>query len=244
MEAVILAGGRGSRLGELTKDLPKPMVPVGGRPFLEHLLDYWQKEGVGHFILAVGYKQEMIRARFGERYQDSKITYSAENTFLGTGGGLLIALDCLQTDDPFLILNGDTYFEVKLKTFLEFHREKKAEFTFSLREMRSPDRYEGIQTDAEGRIGRFVPREERRADLPVNGGVYLGERRIFDGIPFEAGKNCSMEKDIAPYWCRAGKKIYGMLSGGRFIDIGTPEDYERSQELLKEGKNSKSKSQK
>ena len=113
MEAVVLAGGLGTRLRAAVSDVPKPMAPVGGRPFLERLLDYWIGQGVRRAVLAVGYMYDTIRRHFGDEYRGCAIAYSIENHPLGTGGALIQALPLVQ-DPTFLVLNGDTYFAVPL----------------------------------------------------------------------------------------------------------------------------------
>jgi D-glycero-alpha-D-manno-heptose 1-phosphate guanylyltransferase len=235
MEAIVLAGGRGTRLGELTKDLPKPMISVRGRPFLEYLLEYWRKQGVGHFVLGVGYHREVIRDHFKNSFQDIPISYSIEENLLGTGGGLLIALGCLEKRGPFLVINGDTFFEVDLAALKKFHRTHKADITFSLMGITAPDRFEGLKLDDDGRIAQMVGRHETAACRFANGGVYLMERTLFDGLPFEQGRSYSLENDIFRYCLDNKRRLYGCRSEGRFIDIGTPEDYKKSQNFFKGG---------
>jgi D-glycero-alpha-D-manno-heptose 1-phosphate guanylyltransferase len=120
--AIILAGGLGTRLRSAVPDLPKPMAPIAGRPFLAYQLDYWIRQGVDRFVLSVGYRHESIMAYFGAAYRGIAVDYSVEQTPLGTGGGLLLALERLDGGQrPFLLLNGDTYFEVDLATLSAFH---------------------------------------------------------------------------------------------------------------------------
>src|SRR5262245_49936719 len=121
MQAIVLAGGLGTRLRATIGDIPKPLAPVRGRPFLEYLLAYWIGQGVTSFILSVGYRSEMITGHFGASFRGAAIDYAVEDRPLGTGGGLLLATTRLAADDPFLVLNGDTYFEVPLAALLKFH---------------------------------------------------------------------------------------------------------------------------
>ena len=116
--AIILAGGLGTRLRGVVPDLPKPMAPIGGRPFLEYQLDYWINQGVSQFVLSVGYLHGAIVDHFGDRYKGAKLDYVIEKTPLGTGGGFLLAAEKLGKNDPFLLLNGDTYFAVDLKKLM------------------------------------------------------------------------------------------------------------------------------
>src|SRR3989344_6164126 len=112
MEAIILAGGLGSRLRATVPDLPKPMAPIHGRPFLEYLLDYWAGQGVSRFVLSVGYKRDIIEEHFATRYKGTEADYAVEDQPLGTGGGFLLRLNPLGRTGPFLILNEGTYLEV------------------------------------------------------------------------------------------------------------------------------------
>jgi len=104
MEAIILAGGLGTRLRSAVPSLPKPMAPIKGKPFLGYLFDYWLHQGIKHFILSVGYKYEVIHERFGTKYKDADVSYAIENEPLGTGGGLLLALNSLDQKSHFYFL--------------------------------------------------------------------------------------------------------------------------------------------
>ena len=130
LTAIILAGGLGTRLKDVLPDLPKPMAPILGRPFLEYLMDYWIKQGVNHFILSVGYQKKVIMSHFSNEYHGASIEYSIENTPLGTGGALLKASQNIS--DLFLLLNGDTFIEVDLKQMIAFHFNKKSDWTLSI----------------------------------------------------------------------------------------------------------------
>src|SRR3989338_2427013 len=126
------AGGLGTRPRKAVPDVPKPMAPVGNAPFLAHLLDYWIGRGITHAILSVGYKADVIREYFGDCYEGIPIEYAIEETPLGTGGGLLLAAERLRESGPFLVLNGDTFFEVNLREMVRFHLERLAELTMAL----------------------------------------------------------------------------------------------------------------
>ena len=130
--AIILAGGLGTRLRSVVADMPKPMAPVNGRPFLEYLLDYWQNQGISHFIISVGYRHEIITGYFGARYKNATIKYAIEKTPLGTGGGFLLASDHLGDDRTFLLLNGDTYFPINLASLEKFATKPKRGLVFLL----------------------------------------------------------------------------------------------------------------
>jgi len=217
MEAVVLAGGLGTRLRAAVNDLPKPLAPVGGRPFLERLLDYWISQGVRRAVLAVGYKQELIRAHFGGSYRGCKLAYSAEERPLGTGGALLHALDLLK-EPTFLVLNGDTYFAVPLRRLRAFHEARKAQATISI--FRSDDpRYTGVTVDAHGRVTGFAGRGL------ANGGVFVFERAALAS----ASKNAfNLEKDLLSRL----ERVYGCVFDAPFVDIGVPEDWRAADSII------------
>lgn len=231
MEAIILAGGLGTRLRTAVPELPKPMAPVAGRPFLEHQMDYWIVQGVSRFLLSVGYKAELIQAHFGKRYRNAEIAYSIEHTPLGTGGGLLLALDQLESPKPFLILNGDTFFEVKLSDLLDFHESHGAQLTIALREVLDNTRYGSVVLKDEGRITGFnaIPEGGR---CIMNGGIYLAEKPAFSGLGIARGTAASLEADLFGAMLQKDRKLYGMIAPGRFIDIGIPDDYYRAAEVI------------
>lgn len=229
MEAIVLAGGLGTRLRAAVPDLPKPMAPVNGRPFLERLLDYWITQGVTRFILSTGYRHEMIAAHFGASYRGAAIRQVVEDRPLGTGGGLLLAVGALDAAGPFLVLNGDTFFEVALEALSGFHGAHGAEATLSLFRTPKQGRYTGINVGKAGELRSFGT--GARGGL-ANGGVYLMERGLLEGGPWQSRSELSLEEDILPFAVQAGKRVYGMECTGRFIDIGVPEDYARAADVL------------
>jgi D-glycero-alpha-D-manno-heptose 1-phosphate guanylyltransferase len=233
VEAIILAGGLGTRLRAAVPDLPKPMAPVAGRPFLERQLDYWIAQGVRRIILSVGYRHEVIRQHFGKSHRRVPIRYAIEDRPLGTGGGLLHAVEQLSGHEAFLVLNGDTWFEVPLKTLARFHESCRPDATLAL--FRSPQqgRYTGIDVGEDGAVLSFGGVEKGGL---ANGGVYLMERSLLEpGARAPAAVSSapvSLEEDILPLALGAKKRIYGLECGGRFLDIGVPEDYARAGALL------------
>ena len=217
MEAVVLAGGLGTRLRAAVSDVPKPMAPVQGRPFLERLLDYWIGQGVRRAILAVGYMHETIRRHFGEQYRGCAITYSIEHQPLGTGGALVQALPLVE-GQTFLVLNGDTYFAVPLAALREFHQQHGADASLSLFRSDNP-RYTGIALAADGRITSFS------GQGAANGGVFVFERTAVARLPAGAS---SLEKDLLP---RVGS-VYGCVFDVPFVDIGLPEDWRAAANII------------
>ncbi|HBH78502.1 MAG TPA: phosphohexose mutase [Nitrospira sp.] len=228
--AVILAGGLGTRLRSAVPDLPKPMAPINGRPFLEHQLEYWINQGVSRFVLSVGYRHEAITGHFGAHYKGVEIEYAIEDQPLGTGGGLLLAVEKLDQDKPFLLLNGDTYFEADWNALDVFAVEHEADWCFSLFETSERGRYMGIEMSAQGRITLLKSGVEQGPRL-ANGGVYWVHPRALSGT-WRLGEKLSLEDDLFPHALTAGRRLCGIEFGGTFIDIGVPDDYHRASSLL------------
>ena len=143
----------GTRLKSVVSDVPKPMAPINGIPFLEIQIKYWISQGINKFILSVGYKKEIIINYFGNRFNNVEINYVVEEIPLGTGGGILKALTEYEITSPFLLLNGDTYFDISLKELWKFHIKKKSNLTFSVFKSNNITRYLGLDVDSNMRIG-------------------------------------------------------------------------------------------
>ena len=231
--AIILAGGLGTRLRSVVSEVPKPMAPLNGRPFLEYLLDYWIAQGVRHFILSIGYRSELITAHFGESYCGARIEYSIETEPLGTGGGLFLAMDLLPGDDTFLLLNGDTFFEVSLNTLMDFHHAQQSGWTLALSRANETGRYMEFVKDLNGRI-LSISSNSTCGERLVNGGVYLISPNTIRIANLTETAITSLEDDVIPYVLAAGERVFGLKCEGRFIDIGLPRDYLRAAELIYE----------
>lgn len=230
LEAVILAGGLGTRLRPVLPDLPKPMAPVNGRPFLEYLLDFWVSQGVGHFVLSVGYRYQVVIDHFGASYRDIPIDYSIESTPIGTGGGLFLASEKIFSNQPFFVINGDTYFPVEADSILNFHIETESGLTLVLREMPSAERYGTVLLAEGGHIERFCPPGNGKPPFFINGGVYLvAPEFLCEPLSaWSSNKPVSLEEELFPEWIKDRRSMYGFLMKGKtFIDIGIPEDYKR-----------------
>lgn len=227
--AIILAGGMGTRLRSAVPDLPKPMAPVNGRPFIEHQMDYWINQGVDQFVVSVGYKKEVIMDHFGTNYRSTPLTYAIEEEPLGTGGGLLLAAQGLS--EPFLVLNGDTFFEVDLGKLLKFHSDHSSDWTFSLFRTSEVGRYMGIEVKPDGEIGSLTTGTEEQRRL-ANGGVYLVNPSVLANKSFVPGTKLSLEDDLLPAMFVQGYKLFGLEFPGTFIDIGIPQDYFRAANVL------------
>ncbi len=230
MEAVILAGGLGTRLRAVVPDLPKPMAPVNGKPFLEYQMGYWIAQGIERIVLSIGYKKETISKHFGQRFLGAELVYAEEERLLGTGGALLHAATYLDTDANFLALNGDTYFEVSLAELDSVHGVADADMTLALRQLDVNDRYSGVRLGANSEIVEFQRRDEPVREPLVNGGVYLVNRRVLRELSPQ--RPLSLEDDVLPDLLQRGKRIFGHVVSGSFLDIGLPEDYRRAETVL------------
>ncbi|WP_137938184.1 sugar phosphate nucleotidyltransferase [Chitinivorax sp. B] len=229
--AIILAGGLGTRLRSAVPDLPKPMAPINGRPFLEQQMDYWIGQGIDQFILSVGYRREAIMDHFGQHYRNAPIQYAIEDIPLGTGGGVLLALGKLASLQPCLLLNGDTYFEVALDQLTAFHRHRQADLSFSLFRANEADRYMGMTIAEDGEVLALKSGKSAVGSF-ANGGVYvLNPSGLMQGC-FQAGIKLSFEDDLLPALQRQGARLFGMVCDGRFVDIGLPADYARAADMI------------
>lgn len=225
MEAIILAGGLGTRLSHIVNDVPKTMAPVCGKPFLKYVLDNIKENGFEHIILAVSYMRGQIMDYFGKEYKGMKVTYSVEESLLGTGGGTRQALSFCNDQEVF-VLNGDSFLEVDFKEMLNFHLRKSADITIATKHMEHFDRYGTINIDNDTkRILSFNEKKFQEEGI-INGGIYLMKRNVLDGIK---EKKFSIEKDFFENFS-LNLNIYAFETKGYFIDIGVPEDYYRAQE--------------
>jgi D-glycero-alpha-D-manno-heptose 1-phosphate guanylyltransferase len=228
-EAIILAGGFGTRLKGVIKDLPKSLAPVIGRPFLEYQLNYLNNWGIQRVILAVGYKNELIREYFGNTYKSIKLDYSLEDVPLGTGGALKKALSFSGADNV-LVMNGDTYFDVDLQSLYDFLHIKECGLGVTLRYVDDVGRYGSVEIDEKNRITGFTEKGQKQSPGYINGGVYLFDKRFFMG--FNLPQKFSLEKGFLEKYCHK-ERIYGLCCNGYFLDIGIPEDYKKAQNEFK-----------
>ncbi len=224
-EAIILAGGFGTRLKEVVADVPKPMAPVNGKPFLDHLIQYLRAYGVEKIVLSVGHLSEKIIAHYGDQFH-----YSVEKEPLGTGGGIRLALEqCTGTD--VLVLNGDSFFDIDLKEFYKKHTEALSDGSLALREVENAARYGTLQLGEKDRITGFKEKSGDEKPGIINAGVYILNRSVFmKETP--AGKAFSIEKDHFEKHVTK-LKLNGFIFNGYFIDIGIPSDYQRAQHEFK-----------
>lgn len=230
--AIILAGGMGTRLKSVVSEVPKPMAPINGIPFLEIQIKYWISQGVNNFILSVGYKKEIIINHFGFKFHTAEIKYVVEDFPLGTGGAIIKSIKQFDIKEPFMLLNGDTYFEISLFNLLSFHQNNNSQFTFSVFKSNNTERYMGLNLDHNMRLLPELFIENYNDEKYVNGGVYIINPEILNKEKFENDKFHSLENDIFPIINKKDALIYACLFENKFIDIGVPEDYYLAQKIL------------
>lgn len=221
-DIVILAGGKGTRLRSVVSDLPKPMAPVAGKPFLHYLLHFLESRNARNIVLATGYMHQTIEAYFGNSFGKLNITYSQETEPLGTGGAIKKALS-LCSSENVLVYNGDTLFLGIPSELVDFHKDTSSDISLFLKPMNLPERYGTVVLD-EGLVTSF---KEKNPDILhglINTGVYCMRsdcmKEITDSV-------FSFEQQILEPFSRDGR-ISGKISDAFFIDIGIPEDYEKA----------------
>lgn len=225
MEAIVLAGGFGTRLSTVVQDVPKPMAPVAGRPFLEYILDDLVSHGISRIVLAVHYKKECIMEHFGNCYRGAEVRYSIEEKPLFTGGAVKKALELCQ-DRRVYIINGDTYFDVPLLKMAEEAETKDKPVTIAVKEMVDFSRYGRVAVDENNVATAFCEKQPCKVGL-INGGIYYISREILSSYP----EKFSLEVDCFPKLLCHGN-ILAFESKGYFIDIGVPEDFYRAQDYF------------
>ena len=231
--AIILAGGRGTRLKTIISDLPKPMAPIMNVPFLTYQLNYLKHFGIKKVILSVGYLSEKIIAHYNQSFENISIEYSIEKNPLGTGGGIRMAMSNLN-EDLVLILNGDSFFDLDLKQFYNLHLEQKAEFSLALRYVNNSERYGNIEFNSTHQITSFIEKNQLNQSGYINAGVYILSKKLYLQNT-KPNINFSIEKDFFE------KQLNQLIIKGfefkdYFIDIGIPEDYLKAQDDFKEFK--------
>lgn len=224
MEAIVLAGGKGTRLQSVVSDVPKPMAPIQDKPFLGYLLKYIILQGVNKIILSVGYKSQVIIDYFKDEFMGCPIEYVIEEKPLGTGGAIKESLKSVSSDSV-VILNGDTFFKVDLESFKDFHQSMKVKLSLALKPMEHFDRY-GTVIIEDSLIKEFVEKKYCDSGL-INGGVYLINRDLMKNIDVDV---FSFETEFLN---PENNRIAGYTVDEYFIDIGIPEDYNKAQIDLK-----------
>ncbi len=222
MDILILAGGLGTRLRSVVPDLPKAMVPIEGRPFLAHLLEQLKAQGFQRMCLAVGYRSQLIKEYFHDGADfDINLTYSEEPYPLGTGGAIKKAAESLP--EEFLVLNGDSYLQIDFRKLIAFHTVNDAVITMALVTSLVSASYGKVELGENQRIIGFEEKGAEQGPGLINAGAYVVKKGIFDEFPNDV--KISFESEILPRFVH--KAMFGQIVEGFFIDIGTPESYER-----------------
>ncbi|MGH3278067.1 MAG: nucleotidyltransferase family protein, partial [Trebonia sp.] len=199
LEAILLVGGKGTRLRPLTLSAPKPLLPTAGVPFLAHQLARAAECGITHVVLATSYRAEMFTEAFGNGAQFGlTIDYVYESEPLGTGGGIRNAAGLLlgRPDDPVVVLNGDILSGHDLPAQVDLHRKKEAAVTLHLVPVDDPARYGSVPTDGGGRVTAFLEKMKNPPTNQINAGCYVFRRSVIDTIP--AGQVMSVERETFP----------------------------------------------
>ncbi|HHT9158265.1 MAG TPA: nucleotidyltransferase family protein [Candidatus Brocadiaceae bacterium] len=223
MDAIILAGGKGTRLQSVVSDVPKPLAPVNNRPFLDIIFNFLNKcNYIDNVIIAAGYMADKIIKEYQNRREYSfSILFSVEDELLGTGGAIKRAMQFSQSED-FIVLNGDSYIELNLGAFIQTHLKNNKVMTIVLKEVENANRYGRVTLDDNNRIIYFEEKNPEPSKGYINAGVYLIKRELFEKI--EENEAISLERDLLPGFIK-DNDVYGYLCEGKFIDIGIPETY-------------------
>lgn len=224
-EAIILAGGLGTRLRDAVPDLPKCMAPVAGRPFLFYVINALRMQGVEKFIFSLGYKHEVIEAYLEDQFASLDYQCTVETEPLGTGGAIKLACE-KATEEDVVIANGDTLFKTDLQQIADLHVQKNADATLALKPMERFDRYGVVQLADDEKVQGFLEKRFCEKGL-INGGVYVLNVRSF--LQPSWPEKFSFEKE---YLESGHYQLYGSIQDRYFIDIGIPEDYDRAQKEL------------
>jgi mannose-1-phosphate guanylyltransferase len=228
LEAIMLVGGKGTRLRPLTLSAPKPLLPTAGVPFLTHQLARAAECGITHVVLATSYRAEMFSEAFGDGSAlGLSIDYVHESAPLGTGGGIRNAVSLLRgaPDDPIVVLNGDVLSAHDLSAQVDLHRKREAAVTLHLVEVDDPSRYGCVPTDPAGRVTAFLEKTPNPVTNRINAGCYVFRRSVIDQIP--AGEVISVERETFPGLISAGALVMGYAESAYWLDVGTPEAFVR-----------------
>jgi mannose-1-phosphate guanylyltransferase len=223
VQALVLAGGEGTRLRPLTYTTPKPVLPLAGRPFLSFMLDWARGHGVDEVILSCGFLSNAVRRVLGDIYDGMRLRYVVEEEPLGTAGPVRLAYDQGVLEERLLVLNGDVLTDIDLTAELAQHERTGARATLALYEVEDTSSYGVVPTDEQGRVEAFLEKSDGEAPTNrINAGAYVIEREVVaERIP--AGRPVSFEREVFP--ALVGDGLYGYRAAGYWIDIGTPERY-------------------
>ena len=232
-DAVILVGGRGTRLRPLTVNTPKPMLLTAGYPFLQHLLARIKAAGITHVVLGTSYRAEVFEEYFGDGSDMGlEIEYVVEEEALGTGGGIRNVYDKLR-HDTVMVFNGDVLAGTDLTAILDTHHEKNADVTMHLVRVADPRAFGCVPTDADGRVLEFLEKTEDPPTDQINAGCYVFRREVIEAIP--AGRVVSVERETFPGLLADGARVYGHVDHAYWRDMGRPDDFVRGSSDLVRG---------
>ena len=219
--AILLVGGKGSRLVPITNQIPKPMLLVAAVPFTEHQIRKAADAGITEIVLATSYKAELFEPYFGDGKRFGiNIKYAVESSALGTAGGIRNAAELLSPCDQVVIFNGDVLSGHSLSSQIKFHKDNNAEVTLYLTEVADARAYGCVELGANNSVKSFLEKMENPVSNLINAGCYIFNRNVIDNI--SKGRIVSVERDTFPSLLNAGTKVYGFLENSYWLDIGTP----------------------
>jgi mannose-1-phosphate guanylyltransferase len=219
--AILLVGGRGTRLAPLTNNTPKPMLQVAGVPFTEHQINKARSAGITEIVLATSFKAELFEPYFGDgKNFGISIKYAVEEVALGTGGAISNAAAMLEGSGPVAIFNGDVLSKHDLDGQFKFHETNQADITLYLTEVEDARAFGAVELDGTSRVFAFNEKMENPPTNIINAGCYIFNNEIITSIPF--GKVISVERETFPQLLSSGAKVFGYIDKSYWLDIGTP----------------------
>jgi mannose-1-phosphate guanylyltransferase/phosphomannomutase len=227
MKAVVMAGGEGTRLRPLTSNQPKPMVPIVGKPCMEHIVELLRQHGFEDIIVTLAFMPQAIRGYFGAgETHGVSIRYSVEESPAGTAGSVKLAEDAL--DEPFLVISGDALCDIDLGKLVQFHQEKEAMVTIGLKSVDNPLEFGIVVTDSDGRVERFLekPSWGQVFTDTINTGIYVLDPEVLRHIPTD--RPFDFSKELFPLLLEMGRPIYGYVADGYWQDIGNLDQYRQA----------------
>tara|TARA_B100000941_G_scaffold288307_1_gene264961 strand:- start:190 stop:888 length:699 start_codon:yes stop_codon:yes gene_type:complete len=226
-KAIILAGGKGTRLDSVSGGIPKPLIEVCGKPFIEYVLEHGIAQGIDHFILAVSYKWNLFMDNYSTNFKDKLISYSVEETPLGTGGAVKKAFLDFDLNESYVI-NSDTYFKANYNKLYDTFKAHNADCGMMIKEIADTSRYGSIEIDDSNRLTTFKEKSIKSKGY-INGGIYVIKKDTFDKI--DSGNKFSLESDLFENYVKE-LNIIAYKSKNKFIDIGVPEDLLKAESLI------------
>jgi len=234
MKAVVLVGGRGTRMRPLTYDTPKPLLPIANRAFLDRQLDWLAGHGVDEVVLSLGYLPDVFEAHFAAQPAAVAVRFAVEDTPLGTAGAIRFAAEGI--DEPFVVCNGDVLTTLDVGELVRFHESHGAEATIALTEVEDPSSFGVVPTRADGEVVAFVekPSAGTAPSRWINAGTYVLDPSVLEQIPPRL--MVSIERETFPRMLAEPRRLYAMQSDDYWIDIGSPEHYVRAHLDLLDGR--------